>query len=89
MMSKIATGCSDEELKGLTLALPTTHHEKTFYTHQSKQIPCIRMALIVDFEELNKKKYQSFIQEKYIPDSLVFTDVIEEELTRQFQQPNT
>ena len=38
MMSKIATGCSDEELKGLTLALPTTHHEKTYFTHQSKQI---------------------------------------------------
>ena len=47
------------------------------------------MALIVDFEELNKKMYGSFIQEKYIPDSLAFTPEIQDELTRQFQQPNT
>ena len=46
--------------------------------------------MIVDFVKLdNKKMYQSFIQAKYIPDSWVFTDVIEEELTCQFQQPNT
>ena len=89
MMSKIATGCSGEGLTGLPLTLPTIHHEKTYFTHQSEQIPCIRMALIVDFDKLDKKKYQSFIQEKYIPDSLVFTDEIEKELTLQFQQPNT
>ena len=89
MMSKIATGCSGEGLTGLPLTFPSTHHKKTYFTHQSEQIPCIRMALIVDFEELNKKKYQSFIQEKYIPDSLVFTDDIEKELTRQCQQPDT
>ena len=47
------------------------------------------MALIVDFVELDKKMYESFIQEKFIPDSLVFTDVIQAELTHQFQQANT
>ena len=88
MMSKIATGCSGEG-REVPLTLPTTHHKKTFYTHQSKQIPCIRMALIVDFVKLDKKMYQSFLQEKYIPDSLVFTPEIQDELTRQFQQPNT
>ena len=88
-MSKIATGCSGEGLKGLPLTLPTTHHKKTYFTHQSEQIPCIRMALIVDFVELDKKMYESFIQEKFIPDSLVFTDVIQAELTHQFQQANT
>ena len=49
----------------------------------------MRMALIVDFVELDKKMYESFIQEKFIPDSLVFTDVIQAELTHQFQQANT
>ena len=89
MMSKIVTGCN-EGLKGLPLTLPTTHHKKTYYfTHQSEQIPCIRMALIIDFVELDKKMYQSFIQKIYIQDRLVFTDVIEEELTHQFQQANT
>ena len=29
IMSKIATGCSGEGLKGLPLTLPTTHHKKT------------------------------------------------------------
>ena len=33
--------------------------------------------------------YQSFIQAKYIPDSLVFTPEIQDELTHQFQQANT
>ena len=33
--------------------------------------------------------YQSFIREKYIPDSLVFTEAIQAQLTCQFQQPNT
>ena len=47
------------------------------------------MALIVDFVKLDSKKYQSFIQDKAILDSLVFTDRIQAELTRQFQQPNT
>ena len=89
MMSDLATGCSSEGRNGLPLTLPTTHHKKTYFTHQSKQIPCIRMALIVDFEELDKKMYESFIQEKYISDSLVFTAEIQAELTRQFQQPNT
>ena len=88
MMSKIATGCSGEG-REVPLTLPSAYHEKTFYTHQSKQIPCIRMALIVDFEELEQKKYQTFLQEKYIPDSLVFTPEIQDELTRQFEQPNT
>ena len=70
MMSKITTGCSGEGLKGLPLTLPTTHHKKTYFTHQSKQISYIRMALIVDFlVELDKKMYESFIQEKFIPDS--------------------
>ena len=90
MMSDLATGCSSEGRNGLPLTLPTTHHKKTYFTHQSKQIPCIRMALIVDFVKLDKKMYPSFIQEKYnIPDSLVFTPEIQDELTRQFQQPNT
>ena len=89
MMSDLATGCSGEGFKGLPLTLPTIHHEKTYFTHQSEQIPCIRMALIVDFDKLDKKKYQSFLQEKYIPDSLVFTTEIQAELTRQFQQANT
>ena len=62
IMSKIATGCSGEGRDGLPLTLPTTHHEKTYFTHQSEQIPCIRMALIIDFVELDKKMYQSFIQ---------------------------
>tara|TARA_B110001450_G_C17520345_1_gene440269 strand:- start:323 stop:508 length:186 start_codon:yes stop_codon:yes gene_type:complete len=47
------------------------------------------MALIVDFVKLDSEKYQSFIQDKAILDSLVFTDRIQAELTRQFQQPNT
>ena len=47
------------------------------------------MALIVDFVELEKKMYESFIQEKYIPDSLVFTPEIQDELTHRFQQANT
>ena len=47
------------------------------------------MVLIVDFVELEKKMYESFIQENFIPDSLVFTDVIQAELTRQFKQANT
>ena len=89
MMSKITTGCSGEGLKGLPLTLPTTHHKKTYFTHQSKQISCMRMALIVDFVKLDSEKYQSFIQDKAILDSLVFTDRIQAELTRQFQQPNT
>ena len=40
IMSKIATGCSGEGegYNGLPLTLPTTHHEKTYFTHQSKQI---------------------------------------------------
>ena len=42
------------------------------------------MVLIVDFVELEKKMYESFIQENFIPDSLVFTDVIQAEFTRQF-----
>ena len=88
MMSKIATGCSGEG-REVPLTLPTTHHKKTYFTHQSKQISCMRMALIVDFVELDKKMYESFIQEKFIPDSLVFTDVIQAELTHQFQQANT
>ena len=88
MMSKIATGCSSEG-REVPLTLPTIHHEKTYFTHQSEQIPCIRMALIVDFEELEQKKYQTFLQEKYIPDSLVFTPEIQDELTHQFQQANT
>ena len=54
-MSKIATGYSGEGFKDLPLTLPTTHHDKTYFTHQSKQISCIRMALIVDFVELEKK----------------------------------
>ena len=89
MMSKITTGCSGEGLKGLPLTLPTTHHKKTYFTHQSKQISCMLMALIVDFVKLDSEKYQSFIQDKAILDSLVFTDRIQAELTRQFQQPNT
>jgi hypothetical protein len=40
------------------------------------------MALIVDFVKLDSEKYQSFIQDKAIPDSLVFTDGIQAELTR-------
>ena len=40
MMSKIATGCSGEG-REVPLTLPTTHHKKTYFTHQSKQIPCI------------------------------------------------
>ena len=36
MVSKIATGCSGEGLMGLPFTLPTTHHEKTYFTHQSK-----------------------------------------------------
>ena len=63
IMSKIATGCSGEGFKDLPLTLPTTHHDKTYFTHQSKQISCIRMALIVDFVELEKKMYESFIKE--------------------------
>ena len=47
------------------------------------------MAFIVDFVKLDSEKYQSFIREKSIPDSLVFTDVIQAELTRQFKQANT
>ena len=47
------------------------------------------MALIVDFVELEKKMYESFIQKISIQDSLVFTAEIQAELTRQFQQPNT
>ena len=47
------------------------------------------MAFIVDFVELDSEKYQSFIRENSIPDSLVFTDVIQAELTRQFKQANT
>ena len=46
MMSKIATGCSGEG-REVPLTLPTTYHKKIYFTHQSKQIPCIRMALIV------------------------------------------
>ena len=89
-MSKITTGCSGEGCKGLPLTLPTIHHKKTYFTHQSKQIPCIRMALIVDFVELDKKMYQFFIQGKSIPDSLVFTTAeIQVELAHQFQQANT
>mgnify|MGYP006114128143 FL=1 len=42
----------------------------------------MRMALIVDFVKLDSKKYQSFIQDKAIPDSLVFNDGIQAELTR-------
>ena len=49
----------------------------------------MRMTLIVDFVKLDSEKYQSFIQDKAIPDSLVFTDEIQAELTRQLQQPNT
>jgi hypothetical protein len=82
IMSKIAAGCSGEGRNGLPLTLPTTHHKKTYFTHQSEQIPCIRMALIVDFVELDKKMYESFIQKISIQDSLVFTDVIKAELTR-------
>ena len=38
MMSKIATGCSGEGLKGLPLTLPSTYHEKTtYFTHQSNK----------------------------------------------------
>ena len=88
MMSKIATGYSGEG-REVPLTLPTTHHKKTFFTHQSEQIPCIRMALIVDFVKLDSEKYQSFIQDKAIPDSLVFTDEVQAKLTRQFQQPNS
>ena len=62
-MSKIATGYSGEGFKDLPLTLPTTHHDKTYFTDQSKQISCIRMALIVDFVELEKKMYESFIKE--------------------------
>ena len=40
------------------------------------------MTLIVDFVELDKKVYESFIQKISIQDSLVFTDVIKAELTR-------
>ena len=47
------------------------------------------MAFIVDFVKLDSEKYQSFIRENSIPDSLVFTDVIQAELTRQFKQANT
>ena len=68
-MSKIATGCGGEG-REVPLTLPSAYHEKTFYTHQSKQIPCIRMALIVDFVELDKKVYESFIQKISIQDSL-------------------
>ena len=89
IMSRIATGCSGEGRDGLPLTLPTTYHEKTYFTHQSKQISCIRMALIVDFDELEKIMYQPFLEEKYKPDSLVFTAEIQDELTHQFQQPNT
>ena len=81
-MSKIATGCSGEGFKGLPPTLPTIHHKKTYFTHRSKQIPCIRMALIVDLVELDKKVYESFIQKISIQDSLVFTDVIKADLTR-------
>ena len=88
IMSKIATDCSGG-FKDLPLTLPTTHHDKTYFTHQSKQISCIRMVLIVDFVEPEKKMYEPFIQEKFIPDSLVFTDVIQAELTHQFKQANT
>ena len=90
-MSKIATGYSGEGFKDLPLTLPTTliMIRPSYFTHQSKQISCMRMALIVDFVELDKKMYESFIQEKFIPDSLVFTDVIQAELTHQFQQANT
>ena len=49
----------------------------------------MRMAMIVDFVKLDSEKYQSFIRENSIPDSLVFTDVIQAELTHQFQQANT
>ena len=70
MMSKIATGCSGEGRDGLPLTLSTTHHKKIYFTHQSKQIPCIRMALIVDLVELDKKVYESFIQKISIQDSL-------------------
>ena len=75
MMSDLATGCSGEG-REVPLTFSSTHHKKTYFTHQSKQIPCIRMALIVDFEELDKKMYASFIQEKYISDSLVFLSLI-------------
>ena len=78
--SKIATGCSGG-FKDLPLTLPTTHHDKTCFTHQSKQISCIRMALIVDFVELEKKIYESFIKEKSIPDTLVFTAEIQSSRT--------
>ena len=89
IMSRIATGCSGEGRDGLPLTLPTTYHEKTYFTHQSKQISCIRMALIVDFDELEKIMYQPFLEEKYKPDSLVFTAEIQDELTHQFQQANS
>ena len=57
MMSKIATSYSGEG-REVPLTLPTTYHKKTYFTHlQSKQIPCIRMALIVDFVKLDKKMY--------------------------------
>ena len=87
-MSKIATGCGGDGCE-VPLTLPTTHHEKTYFTHQSKQISCLRMVLIVDFVEPEKKMYKPFIQEKFIPDSLVFADVIQAELTHQFQLTNT
>ena len=47
------------------------------------------MALIVDFFELDCKKYQSFIQENSIQDCLVLVlnNEIKEVLTRQFQLP--
>ena len=89
MMSKIATGCSGEG-REVPFTLPTTYHKKTYFTHQSKQIPCIRMALIVEFDEPDKIiMYESFIQKISIQDSLIFTDAIEAELTHQFQLTNT
>jgi len=46
--------------------------------------------LIVDFIELDHKKYQSFIQENSIQDCLVLLDdVIEQKLTCKFQLPNS
>ena len=58
----VATGCSSEGRDGLPLTCPTTHHNRTYFTHKSEQIICIRMALIVDFVEPDKKIYQSFIK---------------------------